>query len=154
MGIFSCPCVVCVLVVGVSGSLWSLLKFSQAGSCWLAGRSWAVVSAALRQELDGLPSGIGGPSLTENNGLTNWQYLTWKELCGTIYTMDGGENCIMWRNATRRAKMALESVLPLYGINSLWTPKNAIQRIYINYGNTKRLELYSIQGHARNAIPI
>ena len=50
---------------------------------------------------------------------------------------------------TRTATMALYGVLPLSGINSRRTPKNAVQRIYINYGNTKRLELYSIQGHKK-----
>ena len=55
---------------------------------------------------------------------------------------------------TRRARMAMESVFPLWGINSRRTAKNAIQRIYIKYGNTNRLEMYATQGHTRNAIPI
>lgn len=64
MGIFSCPC--CVRPGGrrcVPGGSRCLLKFSQVGSLWQVGKCWAVsglVSAALRQELDGLPSGIGG----------------------------------------------------------------------------------------------
>ena len=49
--------------VCVPGGSRGLLKFSQVGSLWQVGKCWAVsglVSAALRQELDGLPSGIGG----------------------------------------------------------------------------------------------
>ena len=47
---------------------------------------------------------------------------------------------------TRRATMALESVFPLRDIKSRRTPKNAVQRIYIKFGNTKSLKLYAIQG--------
>ena len=55
---------------------------------------------------------------------------------------------------TRRAKMALESVFPSLGLNSRRTAKNAIQRIYIKYGNTERLEMYAIQGQLEKVIHI
>ena len=47
---------------------------------------------------------------------------------------------------TRRAKMPLQGVLPPPPIKSRRTPENAVQRIYIKYGNTKSLKLYAVQG--------
>ena len=47
---------------------------------------------------------------------------------------------------TRRAKMPLQGVLPLPPIKSRRTPKNAVQRIYIKYGNTKLPDLYAVGG--------
>ena len=47
--------------------------------------------------------------------------------------------------------------MPLYGvfafrdIKSRRTPKNAVQRIYIKTGNTKRPDLYVIQGQRKTA---
>ena len=52
---------------------------------------------------------------------------------------------------TRRAKMPLQGVLPLPPIKSRRTPENALQRIYIKYGNTKPPELYAVQGHRETA---
>lgn len=46
MGTFSCPCCVCPACV-CAGSR-GLLKLSQAGRCWLAGRNWEAVSEAER----------------------------------------------------------------------------------------------------------
>lgn len=43
-------------------------------------------------------------------------------------------------------KFALYGVFPLRDIKSCRTAENALQRIYIKYGNTKCLKLYSIQG--------
>ena len=43
-------------------------------------------------------------------------------------------------------KNALQSVFPLWGINSRRAAKNAVQRIYIKYGNTKWHEMYAVQG--------
>ena len=47
--------------------------------------------------------------------------------------------------------MPLESVLPLAPIKSLWAPKNAVQRIYIKSGNTKRPGMYAVDGQHKNA---
>lgn len=53
---------------------------------------------------------------------------------------------------TRRAKMPLYGVLPLAPIKSRRTAKNAVQRIYIKYGNTKWLELYAVGGQREKAL--
>lgn len=51
--------------------------------------------------------------------------------------------------------MALYGVFPSLGYKfTLSAQKNAVERIYIKYGNTERSEMYAIQGHTRNAIPI
>ena len=55
---------------------------------------------------------------------------------------------------TRRAKMPLQGVLPLPPIKSRRTPENAVQRIYIKYGNTKQPELYAVQRQQEKVIPI
>ena len=52
---------------------------------------------------------------------------------------------------TRRAKMPLQGVLPLPPIKSRRTPENAIQRIYINFGNTKLPKVYAVQGQRETA---
>lgn len=52
---------------------------------------------------------------------------------------------------TKPAKMPLQAVFPLRDIKSRQTPKNAVQRNYINFGNTKWLELYAIQGQWETA---
>lgn len=43
-------------------------------------------------------------------------------------------------------KFTLYGAFAFRGINSRRTPKNAVQRIYIKFGNTKWLKLYAIQG--------
>ena len=48
-------------------------------------------------------------------------------------------------------KFALYGVFALMGIKSCGTPENALQRIYINYGNTKSLKLYAVQGQQKTA---
>ena len=50
---------------------------------------------------------------------------------------------------TRRAKMPLQAVLPPAPIKSRRAAKNAVQTIYIKYGNTKLLELYAVGGHMK-----
>ena len=47
---------------------------------------------------------------------------------------------------TRRAKMPLQSVFAFRDIKSRRAAENAVQRIYIKYGNTKWLELYAVGG--------
>ena len=42
MGIFSCPCCVSWWWACACGSLVSLLKLSQPGSCWQAGKYWEL----------------------------------------------------------------------------------------------------------------
>lgn len=43
-------------------------------------------------------------------------------------------------------KNALYGVFVIRYIKSCGTPKNAVQRIYIKYGNTKNLNLYAVDG--------
>ena len=43
-------------------------------------------------------------------------------------------------------KFALYGVFAFMGINSRRAAKNALQRIYINYGNTKTAKLYAVGG--------
>ena len=52
MGIFSCPCVVCVLVLACSWWTGRLLKLSQPGSYWQA---WKILAS-----LENTGSGVGG----------------------------------------------------------------------------------------------
>lgn len=73
MGIFSCPCCVCVVGVCVSGGSRGLLKLSQLGSYWQA---WKILAS-----LENTGSGVGGGAVwqaercwgicfSENNGGT------------------------------------------------------------------------------------
>ena len=48
-------------------------------------------------------------------------------------------------------KFALYGVFAFMGIKSRRTPKNAVERIYIKYGNTKNLKLYAVQGQREKA---
>ena len=50
---------------------------------------------------------------------------------------------------TRRAKMPLYGVFAFRDIKSHWAAKNAVQRIYIKYGNTKLPEMYAVGGHMK-----
>lgn len=52
---------------------------------------------------------------------------------------------------TRRAKMPLYGVFPLRGINSCRAAENALQAIYIKYGNTKPPDLYAVGGQRETA---
>ena len=52
---------------------------------------------------------------------------------------------------TRRAKMPLYGVLSPPPIKSRRAAENAVQRIYIKYGNTKTLKLYAVQGQRKTA---
>ena len=47
---------------------------------------------------------------------------------------------------TRRAKMPLQAVFAFRDIKSRRTPENAIQRIYIKYGNTKTVKMCAVGG--------
>ena len=49
------------------------------------------------------------------------------------------------------AKFTLQAAFAFMGIKSHWIAKNALQRIYIKYGNTKCLKLYTIQGQQKMA---
>ena len=49
------------------------------------------------------------------------------------------------------AKFALYGVFAFRDIKSCQTPKNAVQRIYIKYGNTKSLKLYAVGGHTKKS---
>ena len=48
-------------------------------------------------------------------------------------------------------KFALYGVFAFMGIKSHWTAENAVQRIYINFGNTKLPEMYAVQGQREKA---
>ena len=48
-------------------------------------------------------------------------------------------------------KFALQAAFAIRDIKSRRTPKNAVQRIYIKYGNTKSLKLYAVQGQREKA---
>lgn len=50
--------------------------------------------------------------------------------------------------------MPLQSVFAFRDIKSCGTPENAVQRIYINYGNTIMPELYAVDGQQKSPIPI
>ena len=52
---------------------------------------------------------------------------------------------------TRRAKMPLYGVFAFGDIKSCGTAENAVQRIYIKFGNTKWLKLYAVQGQRETA---
>ena len=46
-------------------------------------------------------------------------------------------------------KFALYGVFAVRDIKSCGTPENAIQRNYINFGNTKLPDLYAVGGHMK-----
>ena len=48
-------------------------------------------------------------------------------------------------------KFALYGVFAFTDIKSRRTPENAVQAIYIKYGNTKNLKLYAVQGQRKKA---
>ena len=48
-------------------------------------------------------------------------------------------------------KFALYGVFAFMGIKSRRAAKNALQRIYIKYGNTKILNLYAVQGQRKKS---
>ena len=48
-------------------------------------------------------------------------------------------------------KFTLYGVFAFRDIKSRRTPKNAVQRIYLKYGNTKQPELYAVQGQREKA---
>ena len=52
---------------------------------------------------------------------------------------------------TRRAKMPLQGVFAFRDIKSCGTPENAVQRIFIKYGNTKLPKVYAVQGQRETA---
>lgn len=47
--------------------------------------------------------------------------------------------------------MPLQDVFVIRDIKSCGTPKNAVQTIYIKFGNTKTAKLCVIQGHTKKA---
>ena len=48
-------------------------------------------------------------------------------------------------------KFTLYGVFAFMGIKSRRTPENAVQRIYIKYGNTKTVKMCAVQGHLKTA---
>ena len=48
-------------------------------------------------------------------------------------------------------KFALQAAFVFRGIKSRRTAKNAVQRIYIKYGNTKTAKVYAVQGQRETA---
>ena len=48
-------------------------------------------------------------------------------------------------------KFALYGVFAFRDIKSCGTPENAVQRIYINFGNTKLPKVYAVQGQRETA---
>lgn len=73
MGIFSCPCVVCP-GGGVCAGSRGLLKFSQVGRCWQAGKYWKRCIGEAVSEV----KRCWGFFSAENNGGVGgrWQFLT------------------------------------------------------------------------------
>lgn len=48
-------------------------------------------------------------------------------------------------------KFTLYGVFPFRGIKSCGTPENALQRIYIKYGNTKTAKMCAVDGQRKKA---
>ena len=131
-----------MLVVLVVSWRWErLLKFSQGcrvGSLWKFGGCWMVVrnvswfgagGYVLKRITAGRWDGIGG---YPGRRITH-QFLTIHRKPVIISVANITKRLLV----TRRATMALESVLPRRGIKSRRTDKNAVQSIYIKYGNTE-----------------
>ena len=51
----------------------------------------------------------------------------------------------------RRATMPLQAAFAFRDIKSRRTPENAVQRIYIKYGNTKTAKMCAVQGQREAA---
>ena len=130
----------CVRVVGVCvpGGSRSLLKLSQVGRCWDVGKYW---------ERCWRRGGVGGSSFPRISAGQRWQHLT-------IYIENfiiSGTMITKKLFVIRRAKMPLQGVLPLPPIKSRRTPENAVQRIYIKFGNTKTAKMCAVQGRRETA---
>lgn len=51
-------------------------------------------------------------------------------------------------------KCPYKAFCPLRGIKSRGAVKNAVQRIYLKTGNTKRAKMYAVDGQTKTPIPI
>ena len=122
-----------VFPVGSSG----LLKLSQPGRNWQAGKYWMVPEVER----------YWGIFCRKNNGreavaILDSSYIKCYNKCN-----DDNKNVICHQSP----KFALYGVFAFRDIKSRRTPKNAVQRIYINFGNTKQPELYAVQGQQEKA---
>ena len=150
MGIFSCPCVVCVSGWCVCAGSRGLLKLSQDGRNWQVGRRW---ERCRRQ------SGIGGYSHKRiTGGLRRYSdfRITVSEAMAILDNLyrkcynkcnDDNKNVICHQTV----KFTLYGVFAVMDIKSCGTPENVIQRIYIKTGNTKTVKMCAVGGQQKTA---
>lgn len=91
--------------------------------------------------------GVGGICFWENNGRT--AMATFDNLYRKCYNKRSDDNKKGISHQT--GKFTLQAAFAFMGIKSRGTVKNAVQRIYINFGNIKSLKLYAVDGQCRNA---
>ena len=148
-------CCVLVLVCVPGAGSRSLLKLSQPGRNWQA---WKILAS-----LENTGSGTGGYSAVRITAVQRpetgrysllrisagqrWQFLT-IHIENVIISVTMITKMLL---VTRRAKMPLYGAFAFRGIKSHWTAKNAVQRIYIKYGNTKLPEMYAVGGRRETA---
>ena len=109
-----------------------------------------LASLVVAGMLVGVGSGVGGVWACGAGGLCFWENIgrtaaaTFDNLYIKCYNKynDDNKKAICHQSP----KFALYGVFAFRDIKSCGTPENAVQRIYIKYGNTKRLELCVIQG--------
>ena len=111
----------------VPGGSRGLLKLSQHGSCWQAGKSWKR---------------YWGICFSENNGRTAVAILDSSYRKCYNQCNDDNNNVI----SHQIIKFAPYGVFAFMGIKSHWTAENAVQRIYIKYGNTKTAKMCAVGG--------
>ena len=126
MGIFSCPCVL-------------------SGWCVYGGDRGFVKTFTTWQKLASLENTGGG------TGGYSFPRITAVDLMATFdnsyrkcYNKRSDDNKNVISHQT--VKFALYGVFPLQGIKSRRTAKNAVQRIYIKFGNTKTAKICAVGG--------
>lgn len=146
-----CVCPACVFPAGSRG----LLKLSQLGKSWNVGKYWeryrrqSGTGGCSHKRITGvIPQDSNVIFILEQRYRRLWQFLT-IYIGNVIISVATITKMLL---VTRRAKMPLYGVLPLAPIKSRRTAKNAVQRIYIKYGNTKWLELYAVGGQREKAL--
>lgn len=149
MGTFP-ACVVCPGGRRVFRWAGRLLKLSQPGRFWNVGKCWERCRRW---------SGAGGCSQEKITVVSGALYFVEKigisvtaifdNLYRKCYNKCNDDN----KKAICRQspKFALYGVFAFRDIKSCWAAENAVQTIYIKYGNTKRPELYVTQGHTKKS---
>ena len=122
----------------VPGGSRGLLKLSQPGRNWQAGRSWQAGKCWMVSEVEWywgffFSENIGSPAMVTFDN----SYIKCYNKCN-----DDNKKVICHQTG----KFALQAAFAFMGIKSRRTPENAVERIYIKYGNTKTAKMCAVGG--------